>query len=123
MKSGTLVLIVAKIEGDILVGGHDAMRKNFLKRLAEVYKIWSVVHLHSSFQFFRRIIEQDESGTIRLSAEDRLRDISSHTWTRLCHKAAEESNSVVELFSFQSVAHVRSTVWHLRRNLLLHLST
>ena len=103
MESGTLVLIVAKIVDDILVGGHDKMRKIFIKRLAEVYKIGTIVHLPGSFQFFGINVEQDESGSVRISAEDKLRDISPHTLTRPRRKASEEPLNAVELFSFQSM--------------------
>lgn len=103
MEGGILVLIVAKVVDDILVGGHDEIRKRFIKRLAEVYKIGTIVHLPGSFRFFGLTVEQEENADIRISAEDKLQDISPYTLTRPRRKSSQEPLTSVELYSFQSV--------------------
>ena len=96
-------LIVAKVVDDLLIGGIDADRKAFVDELSSFYKIGTLAHLPGKFNFFGLVIEQEDTGTIRLSADDKLHAVSPHTLTRLRRKSPEDNLNSVELFSYQSI--------------------
>lgn len=102
-RNNKLLLIVAKVVDDILVGGDDKDRKKFVRQFADVYKIGTIVHLPGTFKFFGLLIEQDENLTIRISAQEKMDKISVHQLSRLCRKNQDDTLNSVERFSFQSV--------------------
>lgn len=67
-----IILIVAKVPDDILIGGSPRAQESFIKELGKHYKIGIVVHTPGSFLFFGLTITQDENFRIQLSCEDKL---------------------------------------------------
>ena len=78
ISNGYLVLIAAKVTDDILVGGSETHRHDFVKKLSLRYKLGTVVHMPGSFLFFGLKVDQKDNGEIHLSSEQKLNDISTY---------------------------------------------
>ena len=102
-ENGILKLIVAKIVDDLLIGGSDADRKEFVDGLSSFYEVGALEHLPGKFNVFGLVVEQEDSGTIRLSADEKLQAVTAHTLTSVRPKNPEDNLNSVELFSYQSI--------------------
>lgn len=98
-----LVLIVAKIVDDILVGGEDSFKNAFLRQLGSRYKLGTIVHLPGSFLYYGLRISQSEEFEIQVSADDKLNGIMPHAVSKPRSKQADDTLNALELHHFNSV--------------------
>lgn len=98
-----IVLVVIKIVHDILTGGREPFKSQFIAKLSGVYKLGTITHLPGSCLFYGLQLIQDEKFFVTIHADQKLDGITPHHTSHFRRKQAEDDLNAMEQFHYNSV--------------------